>query len=105
MDVSVLRRTALLAWVLLALAALAAFSAIRQDRRWRTRIVGTAALALALLFSAGIVFGTRVPEPQASAAADFATDFTLPDAEGRPVALRAAYSGGPVLLVFYRGFW
>ena len=32
---------------------------------------------------------------------DKAPDFTLPDQDGKPVALRAALSAGPALLVFY----
>jgi thioredoxin-dependent peroxiredoxin len=32
---------------------------------------------------------------------DKAPDFTLPDEDGKPVALRAALARGPVLLVFY----
>jgi peroxiredoxin len=34
-----------------------------------------------------------------------ATDFELPDHEGRPWRLGDALAGGPVLLVFYRGDW
>lgn len=34
-----------------------------------------------------------------------ATNFELPDHDGRPWRLSAALSKGPVLLVFYRGDW
>lgn len=34
-----------------------------------------------------------------------APDFTLPDADGRPVSLAALRAGGPVVLSFYRGRW
>lgn len=32
---------------------------------------------------------------------DKAPDFTLPDTEGRPVALSQLLTGGPVILAFY----
>jgi hypothetical protein len=34
-----------------------------------------------------------------------APDFTLPDAAGRPVSLKALLTRGPVVLSFYRGRW
>jgi peroxiredoxin len=36
---------------------------------------------------------------------DQAPEFSLPDATERPVSLRERLSGGPVVLVFYRGEW
>ena len=36
---------------------------------------------------------------------DVAPDFVLPDALGRPTALRTALERGPVVLTFYRGEW
>jgi len=33
------------------------------------------------------------------------SDFTLPDAQGRPVSLSERLRGGPVAVVFYRGGW
>ena len=36
---------------------------------------------------------------------DMAPDFTLPDAQGRPVTLSAMLARGPVVLAFYRGGW
>jgi AhpC/TSA family protein len=34
-----------------------------------------------------------------------APDFTLPNAQGQPVALAALLARGPVVLSFYRGRW
>ncbi len=34
-----------------------------------------------------------------------APDFTLPDAAGQPVSLKALLARGPVALSFYRGRW
>ncbi len=41
----------------------------------------------------GLAVGTPAPE------------FALPDSEGSTVSLAALRAGGPVLLVFYRGWW
>jgi peroxiredoxin len=41
----------------------------------------------------GLAVGERAPE------------FSLPDAVGRTISLRERLSGGPVVLVFYRGEW
>jgi len=42
---------------------------------------------------------------QAIAPGDVAPDFTLPDAQGRPVSLAALREQGPVVVTFYRGGW
>jgi hypothetical protein len=34
-----------------------------------------------------------------------APDFTLPNADGRPVSLKELVARGPVVLSFYRGRW
>ena len=34
-----------------------------------------------------------------------APDFTLPNADGRPVSLKELLTRGPVVLSFYRGRW
>lgn len=56
------------------------------------------ARADASLAASGIVDG-------ALKAGQLAPDFTLPDHAGRPVGLRRALQGGPVILTFYRGGW
>lgn len=38
-------------------------------------------------------------------AGDRAPEFTLPDADGRPVSLASLLAKGPVVLSFYRGRW
>jgi peroxiredoxin len=42
---------------------------------------------------------------RALGAGEFAPDFTLPDADGRPVSLGRALRSGPVIVAFYRGGW
>ena len=43
--------------------------------------------------------------PQAPQLGDTLTDFELPNARGGTYALREARAKGPVVVVFYRGFW
>jgi hypothetical protein len=71
-------------------------------------VLGVLALALFGLFCWGtFVFPRRVPASSgAPQAGDPAPDFTLPDANGKPVtfaSLRRANRA--VLLIFYRGYW
>jgi thioredoxin-dependent peroxiredoxin len=40
------------------------------------------------------------PEPGA-----LAEDFTLPDSTGTPRTLSSLVTDGPLLLIFYRGYW
>jgi peroxiredoxin len=49
--------------------------------------------AIAEIGSSGLAVGDKAP------------DFSLPDATGRTVSLHERLSGGPVVLVFYRGEW
>lgn len=75
------------------------------DRRVRV-LVPSVLSVLVLAAWTGLFFvGLKVPATPAFAALTRAPDFTLPDHAGRPVTLASARSGGPVLLVFYRGFW
>ena len=45
---------------------------------------------------------TRTP-PKADAVA--APEFSLPDADGKAVALSGLLAKGPAIVVFYRGYW
>jgi hypothetical protein len=48
----------------------------------------------------------RLPKPTLTMeTAQVAPDFTLPNHRGEPVTLSSWRGRGPVLLVFYRGFW
>jgi cytochrome oxidase Cu insertion factor (SCO1/SenC/PrrC family) len=89
-----------------ALAAALAVLALRRSRRWP----GWAALALSLLLlGAGVWVNAvvaRVPDtPVAFRVGERAPDFTLPDADGRPVTLADYRGQKPVVLIFYRGYW
>jgi len=84
--------------------ALAGWAAAR-DARKRTR----ACAVLAVLVTAAwtwLFFGAmRLPPSDTLAKLTTAPDFTLPDELGHPISLRDARARGPVLLVFYRGWW
>jgi hypothetical protein len=88
----------------------------------RPRAVGAVGLAMTLGMTAMFVFGVffaALPPPQTFDHAALATasspagertqieemDFTLPGTDGGEVRLASYLGRGPVLLVFYRGFW
>lgn len=77
-----------------------------RGRRWPAWIaLGVSALLLA----GGSWFnfvGARVPAtPTALRVGARPPDFTLPDADGKPVTLTEFRGKKPVVLVFYRGYW
>jgi hypothetical protein len=86
--------------------ALGIASARRARRKLTLGLVIGQVLFIALFVVSLTVF-TALPEPQSSAevASRQAPDFTLPDHTGKSVSLAEALARGPVLLVFYRGFW
>ena len=58
-----------------------------------------------LLASAGCITSVTVTQTAALATNDAATPFTLTSQTSAPVSLAAELAQGPVVLVFYRGFW
>lgn len=69
-------------------------------------------LVLALSCAPGQTASTQQPPPPAKKSraspvmvGEAAPDFTLEDQRGRRVNLSEARSKGPVVLVFYRGYW
>ncbi len=83
-----------------------------ESDRWGGRISGAVlgflSLALFGLFCWGVFISARqvpssgsAPQPESPA-----PEFTLPDANGKPVALAdLRRSNRAVLLIFYRGYW
>jgi hypothetical protein len=85
--------------------ALGILGAARLRRRWPW-ILAVGESLMTLLFIGGIFGLMRLPAaPDALPVRAAAPDFTLPDQDGKPVTLSSFRSRGPVLLVFYRGFW
>lgn len=61
--------------------------------------------ALLLLAGAGCITGLRVTTQSTVVTDAFAPDFALPGQDGRVVSLEEELAHGPVVLVFYRGYW
>lgn len=92
--------------------------AFRQPERFRGRVLGPILGVLSLAVLGFFVFMTMVyarqlpPAAGAPEVGEKAPDFTLPDANGKPVRLygllQEPAGGAPgswVLLIFYRGYW
>ena len=104
-------------WLLLAaglaLAGAGIARAFRHPETYRGRILGPALGVLSLAVAGFFLFATLVATrelPTASNApkvGEKAPDFTLPDSQGRPVALHDLVGPGKpwVVLIFYRGYW
>jgi len=85
----------------------------RQPETYRGRVLGPILGVLSLAVVGFFLFATLVASRQLPAATNApkvgekAPDFTLPDSQGRPVALHDLV--GPrkpwVVLIFYRGYW
>ena len=93
--------------------------AFRKPQRYRGRVFGTGMAVLAIVgtgfFCWGILYKARQLPASASAPriGQKAPEFTLPDQDGKPVALADLLSSaagntakpGAALLIFYRGHW
>jgi cytochrome oxidase Cu insertion factor (SCO1/SenC/PrrC family) len=89
-----------------AIAATIAALAVALGRRW----YGWATLVLSLVLLLGSAtfnfFLARIPDARTTLrVGEPPAEFTLPDADGRPVSLADYRGQKPVVLVFYRGYW
>lgn len=91
-----------------------------HSRTVGARVLGVFVALIALLFSAGAIFGFMQARAVPSSAdaphvGQKAPDFSLPDANDQTVSLAQLFSPAPgdsagaaphaVLLIFYRGYW
>jgi hypothetical protein len=67
--------------------------------------VRIATLCLATSAASGCVTGLHVTTAASVSAGDKAPDFSLTAQDGAHVSLAGALAHGPVVLVFYRGYW
>jgi hypothetical protein len=102
---AILRSTGAAGFALLIAGTLVGWLALRRDRRRRVRIAAGINVFLLLLYTFVLFWVAALPSSQTFAALPSPPDFTLPDEAGRATKLSDAYAAGPVLLVFYRGFW
>lgn len=80
--------------------------ALARKRTWVTVCAGTLSLLLSVGFLGSIYVLMRLPADQhVIAVGRDAPDFSIPNQFGRTVQLSSFEGKGPVLLVFYRGFW
>ncbi|UCE60174.1 MAG: redoxin domain-containing protein [Phycisphaerales bacterium] len=104
-DVPLMRATGAPAFALIAAGAAAGVVGLRRNRRGWVRVAGGASvIALALAVYMFFVLAA-LPDKADFAQLEEAPDFTLPDSAGQPASLSKLTSSGPVLLVFYRGYW
>lgn len=79
-------------------------AAVIAGRRWATCLAIAEGL-LTGLFVLLLYVGFALPRSEPLADGRLGPDFTLPDQAGRSVSLADYRGRGPMLLVFYRGFW
>lgn len=85
--------------------------AFRQPEQYRGRVLGSILGVLSLAVLGLFLFYTLSLSRQLPAAANApkvgekAPDFTLADAQGRPVRLYDLLGQNWVVLIFYRGYW
>ena len=79
---------------------------VTQKRGW----LSIGSLCVSLFFGLGLILTLtvlmRLPQPgQVASTIQKFPDVSLPNQNGTPVRLASYQGKGPVLLVFYRGFW
>lgn len=104
-DVPWIRSTGAPAFVLLLLGLWLSIVGMKRGPRVSTKILAGLNFAwVALIFFGFFVMGA-IPDSPKFDGLKTAPDFTLKDENNSAVSLADARAEGPVLLVFYRGFW
>lgn len=100
-----LRATGASGFSLLAVGIVLGWMAVRQDRRRWLKVMLGLDVFLLCLYAYGLFGLTALPPTPDFEKLTSPPDFTLSDQAGHAMTLSKAYAAGPVLLVFYRGFW
>lgn len=93
------------AFVVMGLGTLMSLTALARDRRIWVKLLGGFNVALMGTFIYMFYFWAQIPPTPEFTSLTQAPDFTLVNHEGVEVSLKGKLAKGPVLLVFYRGFW
>ena len=104
-DQPFMRSTGAQGFALIGAGALIGVIAARRDRRTWVRILGGINLIALVLAVVAFFALAALPAAPTFAQLETAPDFSLTDHRGQLVSLHEVREGGPVLLVFYRGFW
>jgi hypothetical protein len=104
-DVPRIRSTGAPAFVLLLLGLWLSIVGMKRGPRVSTKILAGLNFAWVALFFFGFFVMGAIPDSPKFDGLKTAPDFTLKDENNSAVSLADARSSGPVLLVFYRGFW
>lgn len=85
---------------------LGVWAAVRAGGGWPTWVAASS-VAMTGFFTFAFVVMFRLPSSPATGTevGDPAPDFAVANQEGQPISLFDFRGRGPVLLVFYRGFW
>jgi hypothetical protein len=105
MDVPWIRASAAPVWIGFGLAAVLAVLAISRDRRIWVRGVASLTLGLIVLGVFAFFGLARLPQSRSLDVGGTAPQVAVVDHQGTPVDLHDRSRAGPILLVFYRGFW
>jgi hypothetical protein len=104
-DMPWIRSSGAPAFALIIIGVTISFVAVNRRPRLATKIMACLNSAFLVLFGYMFYFMLAVPESPKFDGLKTAPDFSLKDENNSAVSLADARSSGPVLLVFYRGFW
>ncbi len=106
LDDPALRRTGAVLFSVMGVGCLLGLATAYWDRRFQIRWLAGLNVALAVGIGAMFTFLGKLPHDSgAPQAGQPAPTLTLTDHQGTEVDLAREFAAGPVLLVFYRGFW
>lgn len=105
MDVPWIRSSGAPAFAMIVLGVVLSFAAENRRPGLSTKIMAGLNTAFLVLFGFAFFVMGAVPDSPKFDGLKTAPDFTLKDENNNAVSLADARAEGPVLLVFYRGFW
>ena len=105
MDVPWVLSSGAPAFALMALGVALSFVALQRRAKLGTILIAGLNSLLLAVFAIGFFFLAALPASAQFGGLESAPEFSLVDETGTEVRLAAARADGPVLLVFYRGFW